>query len=284
MITLAYAGNIEIHRSGPYAISAWTRTAAPRRVQVPRPSDHGAIDTSRFYDGAVFSLEGYVRGDTVREAHEALDVLRGVLALGAAPVLLRWQREGYEFLERNLVRPAGPLDAPLSGSRRLIRWSVELVSEEAAALSDTLNVASYDLTAPDSVGVEFPLEFPLEFVSSGPDTVPRLLVNNAGNFPTSPQFVISGPIDDPVIRNETTGEEIATVGVSLDTAELAYVNTFDRTLRLGSETSAVRADLVDASGTDWFRLVPGVNDIRLSGDNDNPGTTLLSASWRDARI
>lgn len=284
MITLAYAGGLQIHSTRNVAVSGWTRTVTPRRVQAPRPQDHGAIDSSRFYDGAVISLTGYVRGDTVGEAHQWLDRVRAAFALGPAPVLLRWRREGLDYLERNEVRPAGPLDAPYGGSVRLIRWGVELVSEEAPALSDTLNVASYDLSTPDTVGVEFPLEFPLTWVSTGPDTIARLHVTNAGNFPTSPQYVITGPVDDPQVVNETTGLSIITTGVSLDPGETLYLNVRDRTCRLGSATGALRADLIDAAATDWGPLVPGPNVLRLAGSGTDPGTTTLSVSWRDARI
>jgi len=283
MITYAIAGSLQLHNTRHIALSSWTRTVIPRRVQVPRPSDHGAIDTSRFYDGATLSLEGYVRGDTVAHAHELLDQVKGAFALGDDPILFRWQREGYEFLERNFVRPAGPVDAPLSGSRRLLRWSVELVSEESAALSDDLQVASYDLIAPDTVGLVFPTTYPITWVSTGDDTVPRLRVTNAGNFPTPAQYVVTGPVTNPEVVNETTGTRIASTATLAGGGTL-WLNVAERTARLGSPTGALRADLIDPADTDWGRLVPGENVLRLAGTGTTPGTTMLSASWRDARI
>lgn len=284
MITYATAGSLQIHRTSTIAISSWSRTVAPRTVRAARPQDHGVIDATRYYDGAVISIEGYVRGATVGDAHRNLDAVRAAFALGPEAILLRWQREGYDHVERNTVRPTGPVDAPMAGSRRLIRWGVEVVSEEAPALSDELHVASYDLIAPDTIGVEFPLEFPLEWVPSGPVTAARLQVVNEGNFPTAPQYVISGPVDDPRVINETTGLSIVTAGVSLGQGDLMYLQVRDRACRLDTADGALRADLIDAASTDWGDLAPGVNVLRLAGDGMTPGITTLSASWRHAWI
>lgn len=286
MITYAEAGGLQIHASPPgdIAVINWARTVVPRQVRAPRPQDHGAIDATRYYDGAVFSIEGYVRGRTVREAHERLDLVRAAFALRPEPILLRWRREGYDAMERNLVRPTGTVDAPLSGTSRVIRWGIEVASTEAPSLSDQLHVASYDLTTPDTIGVEFPLEFPLEWVATGPGTTARLVAVNGGTFPTPPQYVISGPVDDPAVINETTGLSIVTTGVSLGPGDLMYLQVRDRACRLDTHDGALRADLIDAAATDWGDLAPGVNVLRLAGDGMSPGVTSLSVSWRDAWI
>lgn len=121
-------------------------------------------------------------------------------------------------------------------------------------------------------GLEFPLNLPSTFAGVG---YKREIINN-GDDEVPLEIQYHGPVTNPVVKNETTGE-ILKVNRILAEGDTLFINT-----KYGEET----VDIVKADGTkenvfnwidrkhrDFFRLTWGANIISYSGDDEsNTGT------------
>lgn len=285
MIAEAYIGDLQVHGAGAIALTGFTiGSPDPRSVVDVRPEDHGTVDGTRWYGARVFDMAGRIVGADHEAMWAALDDLKGALALGVgADVTLRFRRTGLAFLERASVRVSGALDAPLAselGAAPMVRFAVALEAPDPRIYSDTESTGSYDPTDAGTGGLTFPLTFPLEFdASAGAGT---LQVENAGTIGTPAVLTITGPVVNPIIDNETAGLSIYTRNLDLAAGETVELDTLSRTVLLGGTTP--RPDLVDVSLTDWWTLLPGVNQLRLRGSGMSAGATELAVTYRSARI
>lgn len=107
---------------------------------------------------------------------------------------------------------------------------------------------------------------------------------NKGSMETFPVLIMKiggaagNEILNPTIENTTTGEAISlegTFGIN-STIEVDLTN---RTVRLNG---ALLFSAVNVEATKWFSLVPGTNELSLTGDNSEG--VKLSIEWRSAWI
>lgn len=282
MIESAYIDDLQIHGVAGYRVEAFAvGSPAPRAVALARPSGNGATDSTQFYGPRTVEIIGTVIGTTAADLWASLDDLKGALSLGAVRIL-RFRREGLTFDERMEVRVDSPVDVPLEPSNvsPVVRWGVSLFAADPRMYSDTLNTGTYDPTDSGAGGLAFPLAFPLTFDAS--EGVGRLTVENEGTISTPATFTITGPVTNPTLDNDTTGESVYFTGLALASGDTVVLDTRDRTVLLNGTT--LRPDLVDPALTDWFDLEPGVNLLRLRGDDMVTTETELSVSYRNARI
>lgn len=114
-----------------------------------------------------------------------------------------------------------------------------------------------------------------------------LQVTNSGNYGSPPLIVIDGPTTNPVVENETTGKQLAFTrngGVSLTSGETLTINCEAQTAvkeSAGVETS-VKSKLSLAS--EWFDIIPGVNDITLFDSTPDDISSQMEISFRSAWI
>lgn len=290
----AYVDDLKIHDLAdpaiPYALRSMKRSFAVRRVEQPRPSRQGVVDRTAeagdrvrpLFGPALYDLSGYTGapGATEEEAlaatQDAHDALVGVLT-GPGVRTLRWLRRGRTEEEQALCTIAGGPDDPSEGFALTVRWAVTLESADPRVFSAVLSSAQYDPTASLSGGgAPMPLVFPLVFSTT---TATELFVTNGGNAPTPPTLTIRGPVANPAIDNDSTGESIL-IRYTLGSADVVQIDVSTRRTYLNG---SLRRDLVETAGTTWWELQPGENAVRLRGSGMVPGQTSLTASWRDAR-
>lgn len=104
---------------------------------------------------------------------------------------------------------------------------------------------------------------------------------NSGDVPAAWRATLTGPIVNPVMLNNTTGEFVRLLW-SLAAAETLDVSTYGTypTILLGGTSDVYRAyDF--AGGSVWWSLDPAENDIRLLCTSWSPGAQ-LSFRWRHA--
>lgn len=279
MIENGYIDALQIHETDGYGLNRFNiGSPEPRASTANRPTAHGALDVADYYGPRLFDVGGEVWGDTYAEFWQRVDALKGALQLGTTHVL-KFTREGLGYAERAIVRVASAVDMPLEGSATFVPWGVSLLAADPRIYSDTLSSGNYDPTAGSSgAGLVFPLTFPLDFGGSGTS---QLSVSNAGNIATPATFTITGPVTNPIVDNDTTGESITTTGLALTASDVLVVDTQARTAKLGTTN---RPDFIDASNTAWFDLEPGINLLRLRGSGMAASQTDLAVSFRDARI
>lgn len=277
MIDKLRVDDLEVHTAETSMLTAVRGLGLPqpRREVFPRASRHGAIDHTEFHDGRVVEIEGICWGEGSTSAWDALDQLKARLALGAERTLV-FRRRGRTFDERIAARVATPLDDELGPG--FIRFAVSLFASDPRIYSDALKSGSYDPTAAlTGGGVRFPLAFPLTFSTT---TATHLELVNAGNFRTPPVLTIDGPVNNPFLDNDTTGETIA-IAASLGSSDQVVVDVAKRTLTLNG---AARLDLLAVAQTTWWELGSGTSRIRLRGTGMAAAKTRLTCQYRDARI
>jgi tail protein len=93
---------------------------------------------------------------------------------------------------------------------------------------------------------------------------------NAGDVDAWPMFVITGPVDNPIITNETTGASFMVVGI-LAAGE---------TVTIDSRTGVVDPASTRLVGRPW-KLIPGSNTVRWRANSGSfdPNAN-LRVSWR----
>lgn len=282
MLTSAYIDTFQIHggSNGLGLTGTDLGSPAPRPVADVRPYQHGAVDRTAYYGPRVLELRGCIHATDKATLWSLLDDLKGNLALGSTHVL-KFRRDGETFDQRAEFRVDGPVLTPVASGMTgpYVTWSVAIFCADPRFYSDTESSASYDPTTTGTGGLLFSLDFPLEFSGDGSAT---LDVVNEGNVGTPPTFTITGPVTNPIIDNDSTGESIYTTGVALTSSQTLVINVADRTCLLDGTTN--RPDLIDASATTWFDLEPGTNQLRMRGLGMSSGQTALSVIYRSARV
>lgn len=277
----AYIDNLQVQGAAPYGVTGFQiGSPAPRAVTDLRPNDHGATDATRYYGPRTIELTGNIVAASPEALWAAADALKAVLSLGAWRVL-RFRRRGLSYFERCLVRVDSAVDMPLIlGTDRYLAYGVSLFAPDPRFYSDTLSQGSYDPTGSAEGGLKFPLDFPLNF--NGAVGQAQLEVVNEGTISTPPTIVVTGPVLNPIIDNDTTGQSIYTRECGLSAGVTLELDTAVRSVLLGGTTS--RPDLIDVSLTDWWYLAPGQNLLRLRGSGMSAGVTELAVTFRSARI
>jgi hypothetical protein len=151
-------------------------------------------------------------------------------------------------------------------------WSLQLTAPDPSRLGAELHTASCGLPLP-AVGLSFPAEYPLQF---GESRGASLALTNAGTAVTWPVWTIAGPCDQPLIRNNSTGEWLG-FGLRLLAGDALVVDTSARTVRLGG---ASRRAALQARST-WFGLLPGITSVSFDAANTEEAG-MLTVTWRDA--
>jgi acyl carrier protein phosphodiesterase len=85
-------------------------------------------------------------------------------------------------------------------------------------------------------------------------------VINAGDAPTWPRFRIDGPIVNPQVLSQTTGQLVA-LNYNLGAGE--WLSVYPESGRVLLNDTAERYSAYDFAQSSWFQLAPGSNDIRL---------------------
>jgi hypothetical protein len=165
--------------------------------------------------------------------------------------------------------------------RRPKTFMAALVSEHSHILSadEVQQTITPDSTI-DVLGITSPLTAPFATTISPTGLT---LVNNIGDVETWPRFVIHGPISAPAILNFTTGKQI-TFATTLDVDEFLVINAHTASVLLGFDsvpTLTDRYSFYAGSPSDWWPLVPGVNDLRLLATAYSAGA-YMTVLWRHA--
>lgn len=177
---------------------------------------------------------------------------------GGVPVQIKARRQNFRITGRH----------PKAFQIGIVAHDPRIYSQELKFLQANPNQALVG-------GFMSPLTSPL---TSNAGVAGQLLLNNIGTFDTPPFFAIYGPITAPVITNLTTGEEMRFT-YTLGANEYLAIDTFASRILLNG--TADRDDALDFIRSEWIKLAPGVNDVRLSASSYSTGASLV-AQWRDA--
>jgi hypothetical protein len=272
----------------PYIIEAFDglddNRAAPLTTR--GPAQRGSTLRDVGVDERVVSLTVHVSPDTggVAGLEAAKKALRRALVVepggfGSPPALglLRFHLDddALDVLELEAL----PRESPQFGATDRATWAeadIEFVAPypyPRETMDRVFNVAG-----------EGGFEFPVEFVAGGwemPSFNVEVDIDNGGDVRAPIRALIWGDVTDPVLYNDTTGEQIRYVGT---------IAAGDR-LEINTDYGQISAEIVDADEartnamgdidhtvTSFWSLRPGLNTVRFGASINNGG--FANVYWR----
>jgi hypothetical protein len=149
-------------------------------------------------------------------------------------------------------------DGPHISGRRPKAFQVTLVSADPYALSATEASTAIDPAGVSGeIGIVNPITNPITttFGVAG-----QSFVVNQGDAPTWPRFRIDGPITNPQILNNTTGQSVF---LTYTLASGEWLDVYPQTGRILLNGTADRYSAYNFTTSAWWQLQPGSNDVRL---------------------
>lgn len=224
------------------------------------PDQDGVADYTKFMGQRVVSLTGTAVETGGLTRGQVLDRLRRFCVPNIRPTLtVAAKGEDPRKITLRSDAHSAPMMRPGSAKFAVAWRSVDprfysAVTNTAVVLPPALtrDGRAYDLT--------FDRLYPLSFGGAGiVDCV------NAGVADTWPKVRFYGPLLNPTLTNQTTGEMLA---FDIDIAQGDYLvaDTGHRAVYLNDDPSADRYSHVDIAQTTWYPLRPGSNLLRLMAD------------------
>lgn len=233
-------------------------------------NDGGFMD-AEFEKGRSIIIGGTIYGDV-----DTLETYLDSLKANWAPsrVLVPFYFKAPGVAERVLFVKPGGVRYRWQTIRRTGRVDVQfsMFAEDPRIYTATLTTLAVPVGGTATSGFGFSLGF-----SFGFGTITGSLGVNAvvsGNRPTPPLFTIYGPVANPRIYNDTTGEMLQ-FSITLGSGETLVVDPKYKTVRLGGVTNR-RSALVNPT---WFFLEPGDNFLRYLTES---GGSTMDVAYRDA--
>lgn len=189
-----------------------------------------------------------------------------------ADALLIWTPSGESGARMLRVRRQGRV--AISG-RRPKQFQVSLSSRDPYVLSaDEQSVDIDPASIAGELGVSDPVTDP---VTSELNVAAQTLVTNLGDAPTWPRLRIVGPMTNPTLLNNTTGESFR-LNVTLTPTDILdiYPDRGGIVFNGGNAYS-----LLDFPASRWWQLQPGANDVRVLPVAYSAGA-LVTVRWRHA--
>lgn len=119
-------------------------------------------------------------------------------------------------------------------------------------------------------------------VYGGGSSVITTTITNNGWTDTYPTITLNGPIDNPVLGNNTQGFAL-NFNVILSSSDDFVVDLYNKLITLNGQPA--RNTLISGS-SQWFSAQPGNNDFYLTGDAGSTlvGVTGATVEWQSAYI
>ncbi|TDV47851.1 phage distal tail protein [Actinophytocola oryzae] len=249
----------------------WASGPDVRLSLASRPQRDGGFDAESFRSVRVITLEGLAIAPDRDAKERAKNRMGAVLADGSTLSELTVR-------ERTVVRRAM---VRLSAGTKIVdrgphgfEFSLQVTAPDPLRQAVEPRTARCGLPRPGP-GVTFPLGFPLAF---GEPVDGSLSMTNAGTAVAWPVWTITGPVNQPVIRNDSTGQRLA-FSLRLAEGDTLTVDVAARTVTLGG---ASRRSML-LPGSTWFGLPPGTTAVGFDA-TDTTAAGTLAVSWRDSWI
>lgn len=282
-----FAGGSEYQLDGtnPYSYLGHDNLgAAPRRRLVERgPQQHGETDLGYRLDPRVFTLLLQIEAADAAAFWDQRNDLISYFAPYHAPILGFWLKNGaVRYIDCHLVGDLMMPDGEYMGT--IQRAAAQLKAPDPTFYDPVGQSSTFSL---GGGGDAFPVPHEVPH-GVGASTIDQsTVIAYAGNWLSFPHLIrITGPIEDCVITNVTTGEKLDFTG-----ATIAGGDYIDIDCRYGQKTVIDNdgvnriADLTSDSDLATFHLAPdsaeapgGLNSIRVTGSGVTEATG-VQVNW-----
>jgi hypothetical protein len=190
-----------------------------------------------------------------------------------ADALLQWTPSSDEIPRMLRLRRTG---RPSVAGRRPKTMQLAMASPDPYTLAAAeSNLSLTPGQQAGELGLSDPLTDPL---TSPLNVTAQQFVVNAGDAETWPRFRVTGPITNPELLNQTTGDRIRLV-YTLAAGE--YLDIYPERGQVLLGGTADRYSAYDFDTSTWWQLEPGANDVRLLAAAYGAGATVV-VYWRSA--
>lgn len=236
--------------------------------------DGGFID-AEFEKARTVSIQGTIYDDT-STIESYLDSLKENYSPRTSVIPFYFKAPGVD--ERVIfVKPLG-IKYEWSSERRYgsIPFRVEMYAEDPRIYDATEQVVTIQQGAIAYTGIDFSLDFSFSFGGSSASTDGQN-VTNSGNRSTPAIIVITGPVTNPSIINETVGLTLQ-FDITLAASETLTIDLANRTVKLNGNINR-RGSL---RAPNWFLLEPGDTFIRYRATSAPPSSMTITfrSAWR----
>jgi hypothetical protein len=246
-------------------VAGWFGSPPVRRTSELRAGQHGQRPTSPLRGGRTVTLSGKVYAPdsvTLEAAARRISAapLTGTLS-GASPwgALLAdvEQDDGDGVLFAHV--------SPIIG-----RWSITLTAPDPLLYGPPSFTSTALSGSAGGTGLTFALAFPLDF-GTAPGVTPGVVeVPNAGTETYWPRIRIDGPVPNPKVTVNETGDFVR-LGFTLSASQWVDVDCGNRRVLLNGQSSITR--YVTFSGN-WLAIPPGGASMSITADAADPAAAL----------
>lgn len=256
-------------------IAGWFDLPEVRSSIMDRPAASGGLDGKPLYSSRVITLSGALTGATQGDAIAARDTLAGILYAGELITLTVDHDEVGELSVA--VRPSGGINFAPAGGSTSMEFSITLTAPDPLKYGAE-SFASTDLSGQVGTGRQYPLAYPLDYGVPQGQTSGAISVRNVGTAPYWPRLRIDGPVTNPVVTCNETGDWIRYEG-SLLSGQWLDIDLGDRRVLLNGQVS-VRQNVTSSGG--WLFVPPSGASISWAADTADPAALLSVWSYEGA--
>lgn len=253
----------------PTAVVGWTDGTAARRSATPRPTSHGDFSDTATMSARVVSFTGTAIAGSPGELQDLRDRLIGALADGKYTTLSVETQAGIRYATVGLEgTPAWTRLTDTAASFKIDMYSPTpyIYGAEKKTLAGAASVQG---------GLAFPLAYPINYNIIGVDTTQ--VIQNLGNAPAYPQFVVTGDYFSGFSISDTLGNTVKYDGMVTFSSPV----TIDMARGVALQNNVDKTTLV--SRRDWF-AIPAKSTIQPTFVPTQNGSGWCDIIYRDTWI
>lgn len=261
------ATTYEMFNGNPFWVTALSGVGIQNvlRLESKGALQNGVTDIGFQQAAGLLTLEVFIHGASKSAADGHRDTLAGILRPRAAtPVKVRVTRNDGKVrqIDTYLV---GSADFPAVRSQRFGGGqivAVQLKAPDPKWYDPTLVNVAFTSVQGGTEGWQIPIDVPWD--QQGGDFIDVVeTIDYAGLAPVYPEIVITGPCDNPIIENQTTGETIEFVGTLLNGETWTVQISADSADVLDDDGVSALQYVTEDSDLGTFHLEPGANDVAV---------------------
>jgi hypothetical protein len=249
-----------------------------RRVAEDRPDSDGEIDRTAYFGARVVALTVALFPTDTLTMQQVRDKFRAFAHPSTRAYIYYRQADTED--ERRLAIIADQQNQPMTNpflQELTAQWRAPDGIEEAATETEVSVSADAGAEAGRAYDLTFDRTYPASNVAGA------VIVTNLGNIPVDPILRLYGPCTNPRIENATdASKSLRFTGVTLAAGEYLEVDVRNRTVRANGDAAANRYSNLDFTLSQWWRLLPGDNNIRYFPETFTAGAAavlIFRSAW-----
>lgn len=240
------------------AEEGWSTSPPSKPVLEERATGDGAWTGPGWYGPRVIVLRGRAIAPTRVGMLLAKDRLKAAVGPRASSTLIVAEAH---LARTAMVRLSEQVDIADEGAYAF-GWALQLVAADPRRYAEAPVTVSTELQATDVTGRAYPRTYPRTYGVAVDTPTGAVQIMQDGDYDQTPAVItFFGPIESPAVEHVQTGQALRF------TLSLSYLDRL--VVDLGAQTAllngtASRVNTI-TSGSAWFQLVPGLNELRFRG-------------------